>query len=385
MTRRTLLLALLVLAAVSCGKRGDPRPPVPVIPQATSDLVVTQRANRVILSWSYPSMTTAGKSLTDIRSIAVHRLVEELPVFPGGRDPRTLQPGEVELTEPQPVVLFSKIPTVAQAEFAKLSNRVLSIEKANLADATTGSRLVLTDTPPFRSSDGRPVRVTYAVVTDGGTRESDFSNLAVIVPLPVAAAPQELAATTSAGGVTLTWKAPERTVTGEEGPVIAGYHVYRDTPGATPGELDSPINSAPLKATSYTDTPGYGEHEYRVVAVAHAGPPPVQSDFSAPLKVEFRDLIPPAAPATVTALLETRVVRLLWDPVEATDLAGYNVYRTEGTARLKLSPNPVKDPNFLDISIQIGIAYFYEITAIDTSGNESAPTRTETVIVPKTP
>jgi hypothetical protein len=146
-TRKTLL-AVLVFATFACGKRGDPRPPVPVIPAATTDLVVTQRADRVLLSWSYPALSTAGRSLTDVRRISVYRFEEELPVSPGGRDPKTLMPGDVDTTEPQPIVLFSRIPTVAEAQFTKLSKRINSIEKANLADATVGSRLLFTDTPP---------------------------------------------------------------------------------------------------------------------------------------------------------------------------------------------------------------------------------------------
>ncbi|HUJ15416.1 MAG TPA: hypothetical protein VL284_16640, partial [Thermoanaerobaculia bacterium] len=70
-------LALLVLA---CGKRGDPHPPVPIIPKATSDLVVTQRGSNVILSWSFPSVTTANEKLGRIRRIVVYRYVEPLPV-----------------------------------------------------------------------------------------------------------------------------------------------------------------------------------------------------------------------------------------------------------------------------------------------------------------
>ena len=54
---------------MACGKRGDPHPPVPVIPQTTNDLNVSQRGSRVILSWSYPSLTTAGKSLGAIRKV----------------------------------------------------------------------------------------------------------------------------------------------------------------------------------------------------------------------------------------------------------------------------------------------------------------------------
>ena len=166
---------------------------------------------------------------------------------------------------------------------------------------------------------------------------------------------------------------------------MSGYNIYRSVPGSTPGELDIAINTAPVTATTYTDAPAYGEHEYRVAAVAATGPPLVQSDLSAPAKVTFRDLVPPPAPATVTALLETKVVRLLWDAVEAPDLSGYNVYRIEGPYRLKLTPSPLKESNFLDISIDIGIGYYYDVTAVDASGNESKPTKTETVIVPKTP
>lgn len=384
MTRR-ILLVLFVFATVACGKRGDPRPPVPVIPAATTDLVVTQRADRVLLAWSYPALTTAGKSLTEIRRISVYRYVEPLPAAPGGRDPKTLMPGDVDTTEPQPIVLFSRIPTVPQAQFEKLSTRLDSIEKANLADATAGARLQFTDNPPFRSSDGRPVRLTYAVVTEGATARSQPSNLAVIVPLPVALAPAGVTASAAAQGVTVNWSTPASSVTGDAAPVITGYNIYRVAPGAVVDDVAAPVNTAPVKGTTYTDVPGYGEHEYRVAAVATTGPPSIQSDLSAPAKVDFRDLVPPAAPASVTALLETKVVRLVWDPVDASDLAGYNVYRIEGKYRLKLTPSALTEPNFLDISIDIGIGYHYEVTAVDKSGNESAPAKTETVIVPKTP
>ena len=356
-----------------------------MIPAATSDLVVTQRADRVLLSWSYPALTTAGKNLTGVRRISIYRYDEPLPVSPGGRDPKTLMPGDVDPTQAQPVVLFSRIPTIPQAQFTKLSTRIDSIEKANLADATAGARLLYHDTPPFRSSDGRPMRVTYAVVTEGEEARSQPSNLATIVPLAVAIPPAGVTATAKAEGVTVTWTAPQQAVGNLGAPIITGYNVYRTAPGKAPGELDVAVNTAPVTTTTYTDAPSYGEHEYRVAAVAATGPPLVQSDLSAPAKVTFRDLVPPAPPATVTALLETKVVRLLWDAVDAPDLAGYNVYRIEGKYRLKLTPSPLKESNFLDISIDIGIAYSYEVTAVDTSGNESKPAKTETVIVPKTP
>jgi hypothetical protein len=395
--KRKTLLALLVFATFACGKRGDPRPPIPVIPQATSDLVVTQRGNRVILAWTYPALTAAGRPLPEIRQISIHRYEESLPVSPGGRDPNAL-PGAVDPSEPLPLVLFSKIPTISQAQFAKLNTRIQSIEKANLANASAGSRLFFTDTPPFRSSDGRPVRITYAVVTEGVTARSEFSNLAILVPLPVGVAPSGLTAVAKAEGVTLSWKAPEKTpektTDGAEAPIVSGYNIYRTVPGSVPGDLDAPVNPAPVRETTFTDTPAYGEHEYRVAAVAETGPPLVQGELSAPVRVQFRDLVPPPAPASITPLIEQRAVRLIWEPVDAPDLAGYRVYRTEGMGH----GNDIKDigtvalvneivtaTSIVDPNANLGIAYRYAVTAIDKSGNESARVLTEWVVAPKTP
>ncbi|MFP5247744.1 MAG: hypothetical protein ACLGH0_13715, partial [Thermoanaerobaculia bacterium] len=229
MIRKTLAVAAL-FALIACGKRGDPRPPVPVIPKATSDLLVTQRADQVILSWSYPSLTTAGKALTDIRRISVFRYIEELPVS-AVTDPNASVPGDTDTTAPRPMALFSKVPTIPQAQFAKLSTRIDSIEKANLGAATAGAKLIYTDRPQFRSIDGRPVRITYAVVTEGVQARGDISNLAIIVPLPVAIPPEQVAAKPTAQGVEVTWEVPKTSVRGEEAPVIEGYHVYRTAPG----------------------------------------------------------------------------------------------------------------------------------------------------------
>jgi len=385
------LVLLVVLAAVACGKRGDPHPPVPIIPQATSDLVVTQRADKVILTWSYPALTTTGRSLTEVRNISVYRFVEELPASAVGRDPNALLPGDVDLSVPQPIALFAKIPTVPKAQFEKLSTKVDSIEKANLPAATSGSRLIYTDAPVFRSTDGRPVRLTYAVVTEGTSARGDYSNLVTIVPLPVAIAPAGLSANAKAEGVVLTWAEP-KTAVGGGTPIIDGYHIYRTKPDVGLDELAAPINNAPVKSPTYTDTPPYGEHEYRVTAVATTGPPLVQSEASGPARVAFRDQVAPPAPASVTALTETKLVRLLWEAVDAPDLAGYKLYRTEGMGdpireigTIALAHNIVKETTYVDTGADLGISYRYGVAAIDSNGNESAKTWSEWVIVPKTP
>ena len=391
---KRVLSVLFVLSVLACGKRGDPKPPVPVIPQATTDLLVTQRADKVLLSWSYPSLTTAGRSLTDVHRISVYRYVEELPPPPAGRDPKTLQPGDIDVTEPQAIALFAKVPELPQAQFVKLSTKVDSIEKANLGAATAGARLLYTDSPPLRAVDGRPVRLTYAVVTEGAEARSMPSNLAILVPLPVAVPPTGVTAEAKAEGVTVSWSEPKQSIGNQGAPVISGYNIFRSAPGEELGELATPINTAPIKGTMYTDTPAYGEHAYRVSAVATTGPPLLQSDPSEAARVTYRDLVPPPTPAKITALVEPNAVRLIWDAVNASDLAGYRLYRGEAVgfgATLQdlgsydMLNRTVTETTFVDTKMNLGISYRYGVTSIDKNGNQSKQVWTEWVVVPKTP
>jgi hypothetical protein len=377
-TAGRLVAATALVLVVACGKRGDPRPPVPVIPQATSDLVVTQRADKVILSWSYPALTTAGRSLTGVRRVVVYRYVEPLPgeTTPGIADPLP-NPGP-NPDQPASITQFGTIPGLSPTQFIKLREQVDSIEGARLPAATSGAKLLFEDKPPFTTSDSRPVRLTYAVVTEGEEMKSDLSNLAMIVPVDPGAPPTEVRAEPNAQGVKLSWKPAADT--------RLRFNVYRTAPGELPDEFGTPINATPIDKTNYDDAPAYGTYDYRVTVVASPGPPRVESGLSAAANVTFKDLVPPPPPTNITVLVETsRIARLIWDPVDAPDLRGYNVYRTEGTARLLLTPHPAQQTFFGDESLQHGVNYFYSVTSVDKSGNESAPTKSSNVIIPRTP
>lgn len=384
------LAALLILALVACGKRGDPKPPVPIIPKATSDLVVTQRGAKVILSWSYPSLTTAGRALPAFRRVTVYRYSEQLPTPQAGRDPNSMLPGDLDPTLPPAVAMFSKMPRLGPAPFLKLRQRVDSIESANLTGATVGARLNYEDTPPFHTSDGRPVRINYAIVTEGEA-QSDLSNLAVIVPIDVPTAPTSLTATAKPEGVILSWSKPAATLSGSDKPFIIGYNVYRS--GAQPDDLSTPVNPTPINATTYTDVAPYGTFTYHVTAVAAAANPRIESDPSEGASATFKDLLPPPQPASITALIEPKAIRLIWDAVDAPDLAGYKVYRTEGLGHgdvkeigtIPLYTLPANTTRAIDPKADPGIAYRYSVSAVDKNGNESSRATTEWVVVPKTP
>lgn len=375
------IAVLLLFALVACGKRGDPHPPIPVIPKATTDLLVAQRGPKVLLSWGYPSLTTAGKSMTGIKRVAVWRTVEEPPAATSTGNPES------------PIQLFAKVPALIPVKFLKVRTRVDSIEGAKLPAATTGARLTYEDTPPIHTADGRPVRVTYAVVTEGQSANSDLSNLVSIVPLDVPVAPTALTATARREGVVLTWTAPDATISGVKNPVIAGYNVYRFPHGQPADEFATPANTKPLAATTFTDNPPYGEHDYFVTALAAPGPPRVESEPSPIAGADFKDLVAPPPPTGLTALVETGAVRLVWDPVDAPDLAGYKVYRTEGSGIEQLRPvgtipltaQLLTATNYRDTGVNAGISYYYEVVSVDKSGNESTKVKTDWVLVPKTP
>ena len=323
-------------------------------------------------------MTTAGKNLTTIRRVTVYRTVEPLPV---------LQPGETDRTTnttPQPIAAFAKIPPLSPAQFVKLRSKVESIEGANLPAASSGARLTFEDSPEIRTSHGRPVRLTYAVVTEGPNATGDLSNLASIVPLAVPVPPTALAAVAKPEGVVLTWSEPKAN--------IAGYNIYRLPKDEILGELTRPVNSAPVSKMTYTDVPPYGTYTYIVTAAAASS---IESDPSSAVTATFKDLTPPPIPKNVSVLTETKAVRLIWDPVDAPDLAGYMVWRKEGVGQgdqikeiptiVPLFEKPIATSYYVDAKADIGIAYKYAVTSVDKSGNQSELVWTDWVVIPKTP
>jgi fibronectin type 3 domain-containing protein len=69
-------------------------------------------------------------------------------------------------------------------------------------------------------------------------------------------------------------------------------------------------------------------------------------------------------------------VDLSWSINAEPDLAGYRVYRSEqenANGRL-VTPDLLLSPAYRDTTVAAGQQYWYRVTAVDRSGNESAPT-----------
>ena len=97
------------------------------------------------------------------------------------------------------------------------------------------------------------------------------------------------------------------------------------------------------------------------------------------LVITLADTTAPSPPSILTAIAESNQVKLDWDDNSEWDLAGYNVYRgtvmgvTPATGTwLNETTGLVTVSKYTDTTAPDGTTYYYVVTAVDFSGNESA-------------
>lgn len=116
---------------------------------------------------------------------------------------------------------------------------------------------------------------------------------------------------------------------------------------------------------------------YQVAAVNSVG---FEGSRSGEAVAEVGDIVAPAVPQGFAATVAGSAVTLKWLPNSETDLAGYNVYRSNSGAWQKLNTSPVQGIQLEDQNLLNG-GYAYRLTAVDGVGNESEPTGELAVVV----
>jgi hypothetical protein len=104
------------------------------------------------------------------------------------------------------------------------------------------------------------------------------------------------------------------------------------------------------------------------------------------------DTMPPAAPTGLqAAAVSSSQIDLTWTANTEADLSYYNVYRSTTSAGTygKIGSAPKgTSPNYSDIGLPSSTTYWYKVTAVDTSGNESlkcTPVSATTAVGPMPP
>lgn len=157
-------------------------------------------------------------------------------------------------------------------------------------------------------------------------------------------------------------------------PDIFGYRIFRAN--STTEEF-SQLTAKPVTDSSFIDKIELRtltkEVFYSVVAIDKRQN---RSDFSATLKLERPDVVPPSPPSFKSIVANGHGINLLWFPSSSTDVAVQHLYRNSEnnspwTHLAKLAPT---DSSFSDTTVNETL-YSYLLVVADKTGNESEPTK----------
>ena len=100
------------------------------------------------------------------------------------------------------------------------------------------------------------------------------------------------------------------------------------------------------------------------------------------LAATFHTALAIAPPTGLVIISGDKSVILHWDPNSESNLAGYNVYRSlsSGGPFVLKNTNLLTTLGFCDLSVSDGQTYYYQITAVTTTSQESLPSATGSTV-----
>lgn len=385
-----IAIVLSLLGMAGCASPGEPVERRSPIPTTITDLSAEQSGNDVVLTCAIPRQTVEGKPLEEPPAFEIYRAIH--PTANGS----ATGPG---------------------AALALL----VTIPSAMVSTYTTGDRFRYLDS--LTAGDFLPNHqqsvADYVIRTRASPKKESAESNRIVLPIYPAPLPiTDLSARATQSAIVLSWSPPQTALTGDA-PQITGYRIYRanaQTPGtaagvsellapsagsaanqgasAAAGESASaypqpPQLTSPLVQIGESPTPEYIDRDtqedktyvYSVRSVAETPGKPLESADSNLAATTLHDVFPPSVP---TGLIATPVpaedslgahIDLSWAINPETDLTGYNVYRSEkaGVSGTRLNPQLLPTPAFRDMNAVPGQSYYYTVTAVDRTGNESAP------------
>jgi hypothetical protein len=350
---------LFLLFLSGCASPGEPTERKPPVPQAVTDLATRQLGNDVVLTFTLPKETIDRRPLEQPPAIEIFRDYEAVPGA-----------GKLRLAAPANPTLLVTIP-------AAMVDRYAEQDQIRYADSLQAG--------DFAQHPDRVV--IYTVRTRvSAKKDSADSNPAGLRVLPAPDPIDDVKAEVTHTAIVLTWDPPPKTPVGPA-PVIAGYRVYRaeaepGAEGATARAKSSPALVGETDAGSPTFSDSNFEfgktYVYFIRSVVQAPDGPLESADSNLAAVAPRDTFPPAAPEDLVVVFVPAQgdipahLDLSWRVSPETDVAGYNVYRSDqaGIPGTRVNTELLLTPAFRDMNGLPGRRYFYAVTAVDHGGNE---------------
>jgi hypothetical protein len=348
-----LPLALAAVAMFSCcGTIGPPQPPSLELPKPPTDLRATRKGEKVLLTWTIPTLTTDRQTIRSLGPTLICRGLEKVLTScatPAG-----------EAAPPQNM-----------AEIRKSAGRKVTTSH--------------TDILPSELERDNPLGfVTYAVeVRNANRRSAGLSNQVQVPLVPTLPPPQDFNARVTGDGVVLTWTGYPLSLADQQ-PARYFYRVYRRQEGSQQqvlvGQLplaDDPHPSLVDQSFEWEKIYYYHATTLSVITQSGGSEIQVEGDDTPEVQAFAHDIFPPGVPSGLQAVFsgpgQEPFIDLIWAPVSDVDLAGYNVYRhEEGKTSEKVNAEVVKTPAYRDKGVASREEYFYSVSAVDVRGNESA-------------
>ena len=368
----------LCLLMVGCAQTGPPLPPSLELPKPPTDLHASRKGSLVTLSWTQPAVTTDRLGVRYLGPTWICR-AQKTQFTACGNPAGTLPP-----------------PATMPNRSRKKSRKPKSSSSPSAITQTFSDKLP-SDWLGRDSSDD----VIYAVeALNRNGRGAGISNLVHVPAVSTLSAPNDLSATLSGDGVSLTWTGEgESQPVGDDSSTQSSrvqhrYRIYRREEATGKDAVAGEVDVTEPGPAHFTDSGFEWEktYLYRVTAVSIAKRPEgevqVEGDDSPAVRIVAHDIFPPAIPAGLQAAFsgegQKPFIDLIWAPVTTADLAGYNVYRSEGDAAtmVKLNSDLVKSPSYRDSTVESGKTYTYALSSVDVRGNESQKSESASEAVP---
>jgi hypothetical protein len=340
-------------------------------------------------------------ALTLVSSLPVRRPLPPPPPVTEGMPPVPTLPVEPGLDQGA-TAAFRETLTAAVTEVAAAPDPRAALQDKVAAAAPVVDPALALSLPLVYAPATSAVRRHYVAVAVSrqGRRGpwSDWQSVPLGATSGASSAPE---ATVTATALTMNWTpAPDARVAPAPpaegaldsrpfGPVLAvtRYNVYAAealaaaTVSAATGAATRPppLNEAPLSTPTFSMTGvSFGvERCFVVRGIDGLDGVDVEGPASPPGCVTPRDTFPPAAPTALEAVAGAAVISLIWEAVDASDLAGYLVFRgtAPGEPTTQLTPAPIGATSFEDRTVTAGVRYVYVVVAVDSAApvNRSAP------------
>jgi hypothetical protein len=400
--KRPLSAVLLAaMAAVACGKKGPPLPPLVRMPSPPADFAAELRGATVDLQFTVPAANTdnsrpanvqrvdvyaitTGETLTDAQILKLGTRVASVDVK-APRDPDNA----IEEDEPPSDMEAPEGKGLDQGARAHLTER-LAAGALTPAAIPRDRKRQQSDSP---AADGPlvpprltpPTRTYMAVGVTTRDRTGPASKRIAVPLVPPPPPPARATITYDEKAITVKWppvaarppvqpapKADElpAKVFGYASATVR-YNVYDASDPTTPVKL----TTTPVAEPTFTDPRiEWGARRcYVTRAVQTMNELSIESDAQSPVCETLKDTFPPGAPANLQSSPQEGAISLIWDANSEPDLDGYIVFR--GPSRESLEPivsAPVQLTQFRDETLQPGTRYVYVVRAVDKAGNRSA-------------